>query len=319
MSFDKLKKNSGAAALQKLSQEVANLNNKANGSGSREDDERFWRPTLDKVGNGSAVIRFLPPAEGEDLPWVKLFTHSFQGPGGSWYIENSLTTLEQKDPVSEYNTQLWNSGIDANKEVARKQKRKLNFISNILVVKDPGNPENEGKVFLFKYGKKIFDKINDIMHPDNTGISNEDPDFKRPANPFDLWEGAHFKLRVRKVDGYPNYDKSEFGVQCQAVEGADEALKALWEKQHKLSDFLDAKNFKSYDELKSKLDRVLGLNGQTAATPKTKNISEVKGAVATATSTPATVQKDEDDELESLSGEESSDDLSFLQSLVKED
>ena len=198
-SFADLKR-SGNKDLERLTQEITKLSDKSEGKKSYE-DTRFWKPTVDKVGNGSATIRFLPAPAGEDVPWVQIFSHSFQGPGG-WYIENSLTTINKKDPVSEHNTVLWNSGVEANKEVARKQKRKLQYIANIYVVRDPGNPDNEGKVFLFKFGKKIFDKINEAMNPEFEDES--------PVNPFHLWEGANFKLKIRKVEGYTNYDKSEF-------------------------------------------------------------------------------------------------------------
>ena len=212
-------------------------------------DERLWKPELDKSGNGYAVIRFLPAPEGEELPWVKMFKHAFQGPTGKWYIENSLTTLGgQKDPVSDYNSQLWNTGLESDKEIARKQKRKLEYYSNIYVVSDSKHPENEGKVFLFRYGKKIFDKLMAAMQPEF-----ED---ETPINPFDFWEGANFKLKIRKVDGFWNYDKSEFdGV--SALSDDDDALDAIWQKQYPLADFHAPSNFKSYDELKRRLDDVL--------------------------------------------------------------
>jgi hypothetical protein len=211
-------------------------------------DDRFWKPELDKSGNGYAVIRFLPAVEGEDLPWQRVWHHAFQGPGGQWYIENSLTTLGQKDPVSEENTRLWNTGIEADKEIARKRKRKLQYYSNVLVVSDPKHPENEGKVFLYKFGKKIFDKITEAMNPQF--------DDEKALNPFDFWEGANFKLKIRKVDGYWNYDKSEF-EQPTRVKTTDEEIDALWKSQYALKTFIDASNFKSYDELKEKLNRVL--------------------------------------------------------------
>jgi hypothetical protein len=203
-----------------------------------------------------AIIRFLPGSsiDGDDaLPWVRVFNHGFQGPGG-WYIENSLTTLGQKDPVSEYNSTLWNSGIEANKEIARKQKRRLTYISNILVISDPKHPENEGQIKLYKYGKKIFDKINETMNP-------EFPD-EKPVNPFDFWEGANFKLKIRQVEGYRNYDKSEFESPTPLFDGDDDKLEALWKKEYSLKEFLDPKHFKSYDVLKAKLDKVLGFDGE---------------------------------------------------------
>ena len=212
-------------------------------------DERLWKPELDKSGNGYAVIRFLPAPEGEELPWVKLWKHAFQGPTGKWYIENSLTTLNGgKDPVSEYNSQLWNSGLESDKEIARKQKRKLEYYSNIYVVSDSKHPENEGKVFLFRYGKKIFDKMMAAMQPEF-----ED---ETPINPFDFWEGANFKLKIRKVDGYWNYDASSFEA-VSPLSDDDAVLEGIYKKQYSLQEFLAPTNFKSYDELKKRLDDVL--------------------------------------------------------------
>ena len=211
-------------------------------------DERLWKPELDKSGNGYAVIRFLPAVKGEDLPWAKVWNHAFQGPTGQWYIENSLTTLNQKDPVSEHNTRLWNTGLESDKEIARKQKRKLQYFSNIYVVSDAKHPENEGKVFLFRYGKKIFDKITAAMSPEF-----ED---EKAINPFDFWEGANFKLKIRKVDGFWNYDKSEFEDTSKLFEDDSEADK-VWKSQYSLTEFTAPTNFKSYDELKTRLDAVL--------------------------------------------------------------
>ena len=215
-------------------------------------DERLWKPELDTSGNGYAVIRFLPAIEGEDLPWAKLFSHAFQGPTGQWYIENSRTTLGRgdvgKDPVSEYNTSLWNSGVETDKEIARKQKRKLSYYSNIYIVSDSKNPHNEGKVFLFRYGKKIFDKLMAAMQPEFEDES--------PINPFDFWKGANFKLKIRKVDGYWNYDKSEFEAPS-AILDDDSAIERIWKEQYSLADFTAPSNFKSYEELKTRLDAVL--------------------------------------------------------------
>ncbi len=210
-------------------------------------DDRLWKPELDKSGNGYAVLRFLPAVKDESLPWARLWSHAFQGPGG-WYIENSLTTLDKKDPVSESNSILWNSGVDADKEIARKRKRKLSYYANVLVVSDPKHPENEGQVKLFKFGKKIFDKITEAMKPEF-----ED---EKPINPFDFWEGANCKLKIRKVDGYWNYDKSEFDS-VSAIADNDEKIEEIWNKQYPLTPFLAPENFKSYDELKAKLDKVL--------------------------------------------------------------
>jgi hypothetical protein len=255
--FSALKRNRNTFDSLKKAMEAPSTNAEA---GSK-DDTRFWQPEVDKAGNGMAVIRFLPApaADGDDsLPWVRVFNHGFQGPGG-WYIENSLTTLNQKDPVSEYNSILWNSGIEANKEIARKQKRRLTYIANILVVSDPKHPENEGQIRLYKFGKKIFDKISEAMNPE---FADE-----TPLNPFDFWEGANFKIKIRQVEGYRNYDKSEFDSPS-AVSGDDAELEALWKKEYSLKEFLDPKQFKSYDTLKAKLDKVLGLDG--VAPVKTK-------------------------------------------------
>jgi hypothetical protein len=222
-------------------------------------DNRFWRLEGDKAGNGTATIRFLPRVEGDELPWVRIFSHGFQGPTGKWYLENSLTTLGENDPVSDLNTKLWNSGSEANKEIVRKQKRKLGFTANILVVSDPKHPENEGKVFLFRFGKKVFDKIMDKARP-----TFED---EKPLNVFDLWEGANFKLRMRKKDGYANYDESAF-MEPSVITENEDALLNIVNSQHKLSEFLDRKNFKPYDELKKKLDQVLSgdsFSGKSAA------------------------------------------------------
>ena len=247
MSFADLKKQSSLGSLTaKLVKEVEKANTSGGGG-----DERLWKPELDKTGNGYAVIRFLPAPNGEDLPFVKLYSHAFQGPGG-WYIENSLTTLGQKDPVSEYNSMLWNNGTDAGKEMARKQKRKLTYISNIYVVKDPANPENEGKVFLYKFGKKIFDKLTAAMQPE---FEDEEA-----IDPFDFWQGANFKLKAKNVAGYRNYDSSEFARQ-EALLDDDDAMEAVWKKQYSLQDFVAPEQFKTYEELKNAMDYVLGNKG----------------------------------------------------------
>ena len=256
MSFSNLKKQSSLGSLTaKLVSQVEKMNKGSNGA-----DERLWKPEVDKAGNGYAVIRFLPAVDGEDMPWAKLYTHAFQGSGG-WYIENSLTTLGSKDPVSEYNSQLWNSGIDADKEVARKQKRKLSYYSNIYVVKDPANPDNEGKVFLFRYGKKIFDKITASMQPE---FEDEEA-----INPFDFWQGANFKLKIKKVAGFWNYDSSEFAAPSALLDD-DDALEALWQKEYSLSELVSSDQFKSYDDLKKRLNYVLGLGAaKTSQDPET--------------------------------------------------
>jgi hypothetical protein len=243
MSFDTLKKNSNSS-FEKLTRELEKISSSESGGA----DERFWKAELDKSGNGYAVIRFLPAPTGEDLPWAKVFSHAFQGPGG-WYIENSLTTIGKSDPVGDLNRELWNSGSDADKEVARKQKRKLSYFSNIYVVRDPVNPQNEGKVFLFKYGKKIFDKIMGSMQPEF-----ED---ETPINPFDFWKGADFKLKITKVAGYWNYDKSEFASPSVLGNFDDDKLESIFNQEHSLISFTDGSNFKTYEELEKRMNMVL--------------------------------------------------------------
>ena len=245
MSFENLKRNRD---------EINKLLNAAESVGSAGEkknygDDRVWKPTVDKAGNGYAVLRFLPAAEGEDLPWVRYWDHGFKGPTGQWYIERSLTSIGQPDPVGELNSRLWNSGIEADKDRARAQKRRLHYVTNVLVVSDPANPENEGKVFLYQFGKKIFDKIMDVMQP---AFQDE-----TPVNPFDFWEGADFKLKIRNVEGYRNYDKSEF-ASAAALSDDDSKLEEIYGKLHKLSEFTDPSNYKTYDELKAKLQRILG-------------------------------------------------------------
>tara|TARA_A100001015_G_scaffold313818_1_gene421928 strand:+ start:1279 stop:2172 length:894 start_codon:yes stop_codon:yes gene_type:complete len=256
-------------------------------------DDRLWRPNVDKSGNGYAVIRFLPANEGQ-LPWVRVWNHAFQGPTGMWYIENSLTTLNQKDPVSEHNSQLWNSGIESDKEIARKQKRKLQYYSNILVVSDSSNPENEGKVMLYKYGKKIFDKVMEAMQP-----QFED---EEPINPFDPWEGANFKLKIRKVDGYWNYDKSEFDKSTKI--GNDEKIESVISKLYALSEFLSDSNFKSYEELKKRLDTVL-TGTQTASKPIAEVLDDEEEYKPSFSSSPSKMENvpfsQEDDEENAMS------------------
>ena len=286
MSFKDLKKQSKLGSLTaKLVKEVEKMNN--NGASG---DERTWKLDVDKSGNGYAVIRFLPAPEGEDLPFVKLYSHAFQGPGG-WYIENSLTSLGQKDPVSEYNTQLWNNGTDAGKETARKQKRKLTYMSNIYVVKDPANPENEGKVFLFKYGKKIFDKLTAAMQPE---FEDEEA-----IDPFDFWQGANFKLKAKNVAGYRNYDSSEFAAQSPLLND-DDAMESLWKKQFSLAEIVAPDQFKTYDELKTRLDYVLG-NKKSAAPQfeeEDTDRGEAEELVTAAVSKPTpAVAEEEDDAL----------------------
>jgi hypothetical protein len=244
MAFADLKKQSKLGSLTaKLVKEVEKMNSTGNSG-----DDRVWKLDVDKSGNGYAVIRFLPAPDGEDLPFVKVYSHAFQGSGG-WLIDQCLTTINQKCPVCEHNSGLWNNGTDAGKEVARKQKRKLTYVSNIYVVKDPANPENEGKVFLFKYGKKIFDKLTEAMQPEF-----ED---ETPIDPFDFWQGANFKLKAKNVAGYRNYDSSEFASQG-ALLNDDDAMEAIWKKQYSLAEFVSPDQFKTYEELKTRLHSVLG-------------------------------------------------------------
>lgn len=295
-SLSDLKKSRGG--FETLMKEVEKI---AKPEGGRQEDDRYWQPEVDKAGNGFAVIRFLAPPKGEDIPFARLWSHGFKGPTGKWYIENSLTTLGKNDPVSELNSELWNSGKESDKKIARDQKRKLTYISNIIVVKDPNRPENEGKVFLYKYGKKIFDKIKDMMQP-----QFED---EKPVNVFDFWDGANFKLKIRQVEGYRNYDKSEF-ESPSPVAGTDEDIASIWDKEYSLTELVDPKHFKSYDELKAKLNMVLAggvaktaeqsLDDETDGLPFTPN---VKPKAVAAPSKPV-VKKEEvnfDDDEESMS------------------
>ncbi|CAB4143248.1 single-stranded DNA binding protein [uncultured Caudovirales phage] len=302
-SFSELKR-SASNSFEKLNQELTKLN--SNQSNSR--DDRLWTCQTDKAGNGYAIIRFLPAPAGEDVPFIRLFTHGFKGPGG-WYIENSLTTIGQQDPIAELNTRLWNSGVESDKETVRKQKRQLNFYSNIYVVKDPANPENEGKVFLFRYGKKIFDKITDLMNP-----QFED---EKPVDPFNLWTGANFKLKIRKFEGYPNYDKSEFDSPAPLLDD-DDKLEAIWKSEYSLKELTDPKNFRSYDELKRRLDRALGLTtGNAPSNARQQFVDEddipsfepaPQARAAEARPAPAASSVDDDDE-----------DFEFFKKLAEED
>ena len=285
MSFSSLKKQSSLGSLtSKLVKEIEKTSTTRGGA-----DERLWKPELDKTGNGYAVVRFLPAPDGEDLPWAKVYSHAFQGPGG-WYIENSLTTIGGKDPVSEHNRDLWNSGNESDKDVVRRQKRKLSYYANIYVVKDPVNPHNEGGVFLFKFGKKIFDKLTAAMQPEF-----ED---ETPINPFDFWQGANFKLKIRKVDGYWNYDKSEFDAPAPLLDD-DDALEAVWKKEYSLADFTAQSNFKSYDDLERRLKSVLGQKKAQAPRfdEELEDESEGRGAAVKQVAEATTVDADEDDAL----------------------
>ncbi len=299
MSLANLKNKS--SSLDKLKKAVEQSS--AGNGGGKNVDERFWQPEVDAAGNGYAVVRFLdtPAVDGEDgLPWVQIWSHGFQGPGG-WYIENSLTTLGKTDPVSEYNTVLWNSGIEANKEIARKQKRKLTYIANVLVISDAKRPQNEGKVFLFKFGKKIFDKIKEQLEPQ---FADE-----TPMNPFDFWKGANFKVKIRNVEGYRNYDKSEFEAPAALLNGDDAKIEQVWKSAYSLKDFLKAENFKSYDELKAKLDKVLGAGGVAGATAK--RVDDEEAAAPVIRSAPAKKVTAENVSVED-------DDMAFFEKLAAE-
>lgn len=257
-------------------------------------DDRFWRPEQDKTGNGFAIIRFLPPVEGEEDPWVKMYNHAFQGTGG-WYIENSLTSIGQKDPVGELNSQLWNSGLESDKDLARQRKRKLTYIANVYIVSDPANPQNEGKVFLYKFGTKIFEKIQEAMKPQ---FNDEEP-----INPFDFWKGANFRIKIRKVGGYTNYDKSEFDSQSALFED-DAKLEKIWKAQHALQPLVDASNFKSYEELKSRLYEVLGgdIRGGAPSSQKTaESVSDELIERKPSIKSKKPVEEDVDEETDALS------------------
>ena len=286
LDFNALKKSRGTFdSLMKEVEKIATPQTQDNTK-----DERFWQPEVDKAGNGYAVIRFLPPPKGEELPWVRIWNHGFQGPTGKWYIENSLTTLGKPDPVSELNTELWATGVEANKDIVRKQKRRLTYVANIYIVKDPAHPENEGKVCLYKFGKKIFDKIKDVMQPQYEDES--------PINPFDFWKGANFKLKIRNVEGYRNYDKSEFEASAP-LSADDDELEKVWGKQYSLTEFLDPKNFKSYEELKAKLDMVLSATGVAPQRAAETSLMEERPRPQPAKAAPK--KADLDDEDESLS------------------
>jgi hypothetical protein len=311
MSFADLKKQSKMGSLtEKLIKQVEKLND-----GGSKDDDRFWKPVMDKSGVGSAVIRFLPAPEGCELPWAQVWSHAFQGPGG-WLIDNCLTTLGQQCPVCEKNRVLWNSGSDRDKEEARKQKRKLSYYANIYVVRDPANPDNEGKVFLYKFGKKIYDKILAAMQPEF-----ED---ETPINPFDFWTGANFKLKLVKKDGYWNYDKSEFAAPSPLLDGDDDELERIYKSLNNLNDFTDPKEFKSYEDLKKRLDYTLGLRG----VPKTQDPEVVaeeeewererRGETSTASSSRSSTFDDAEVPSSKYSDDEDEDDaLSYFQKLAE--
>ena len=300
MSFASLKKSS--ASVAKLTKELEKLSSKGGGNGP---DDRLWKPEVDKAGNGYAVIRFLPAPTGEELPWAQVWSHAFQGPGG-WYIENSLTTLGQNDPVGELNRVLWNSGIDSDKDVARKQKRKLSYFSNILVVKDPLHPENEGRVFLYKYGKKIHDKLVEAMKP-----QFED---EEPINPFDFWKGADFKLKIVKQDGYWNYDRSEFASPSTLGDYEDSKLEEIYNQEYSLVEFTSPKNFKSYEDLEKRLNLVLGKGKARVQSRVEEEELELPVTVAEETPTPS---KGFGSAVESLKTDEDPD-LAYFSRLAEE-
>ena len=295
MSLENLKSMRGSSIdkLVKAAEAVSSAKPETNSYA----DDRFWKPTRDKAGNGYAVVRFLPAKDGEDLPWVRYWDHGFKGPTGLWYIENSLTSIGQQDPVSEHNSVLWNSGRDEDKATARDRKRRLHYVSNVLVVSDPSNPENEGKVFLYKFGKKIFDKIMDVMQPQ---FADENP-----VNPYDFWEGADFKIKIRKVEGWVNYDKSEFSSPSALHEGDESRLTEVYDKLYSLQDFLTPEIYKTYDQLSMKLNKVLGVDAGHSAMPApvmNETAAPVAGmstanAEAMGTAPSAEESSDEDDTL----------------------
>ena len=305
MSFDALKKNR-SKSLDKLNAQLEKISSK---SYSDPNEGKFWKPTRDKAGNGFAIIRFLPAPQGEEMPFVRIWDHGFQGPTGLWYIENSLTTINQDDPVSEYNAKLWNSGLESDKEIARKQKRRLKYVANVYIVKDGGNPENEGKVFLYSFGKKIFDKLNDLMNP-----QFED---EAPVNPFDLWEGANFRLKIRQFEGYPNYDKSEFDAPS-ALSDDDSELERIYNAEHSLQELIDPKNFKSYNELKAKLYRVLALDEEAHAPSKAEDDDDfdLSNMGNSSQAAPAPTLREAMPAAPSMSMDDDDDDLSIFKELA---
>ena len=306
MSFASLKSNSmDISKLVSAANEASGATQQTN----KYQDERLWKPTVDESGNGYAVIRFLPAAEGQDLPWVRYWDHGFKGPTGKWYIEKSLTSIGQSDPVGELNSRLWNSGIEEDKETARRQKRRLHYVSNVLVVSDPSNPSNNGKVFMYQYGKKIFDKIMDLMQP-------EFPD-EAPVNPFDHESGADFQLKIRNVAGYRNYDKSEFKAPSALLEGDETALTTAYNSMHDIAEFADPSTYKSYDELKQKLEMVLGLSTGVGSTMKNESLSETAESAPLRAVGEPTIVSAPTPEIESAAEEE--DTLSYFAKMAAED
>ena len=309
MSFANLKSNS--ADVSKLVSAAQELTGGGDSKKKSYEDERMWKPTVDDNGNGFAQIRFLPATEGQELPWVRYFDHFFKGPTGQWYIEKSLTTLNNNDPVSEHNSRLWNSGHDEDKETARKQKRRLHYVANILVVSDPSNPQNEGKTFLYDFGKKIFDKIMDVMQPQFPG--------ETPVNPFDFWNGADFQLKIRNVAGYRNYDKSEFKGTSALFDADETKLEGVYNQLHELNEFVAPSAFKTYDELKQRLEVVLGQSTGTGSTVKNDSLSQTAEAVEPAqTATPVVSNSVPTPEIKST-GDGDEDTLSYFAKLAAED
>jgi hypothetical protein len=304
MSFAQLKQNR-SAAIDKL---VSAAEKAAGGATKSYGDDRMWAAAVDKAGNGYAILRFLPAKEGEDLPWVRFWDHGFKGPTGRWYIENSLTSIGQPDPVSEANSLLWNSGVESDKEIARDRKRRLHYVVNALVVSDPANPQNEGKVVLYKFGKKIFDKIMDVMQPQ---FQDE-----QPVNPFDFWTGCNFKLKIRQVEGYRNYDKSEFDKPSELFDGDEARLEEIYGQLYSLNEFVDPANYKSYADLKRKLIEVIGAEA-AGATVDAKPVYE-----STHASTSRVTEAPENDSVDSSftssdDTEEDDDSLSYFAKLAQ--
>ena len=308
MSFANLKRNRNSIS------NLISAADAASGNAPKEKnsyaDERQWKPTVDKAGNGYAVLRFLPATEGNELPWVRYWDHGFKGPTGQWYIEKSLTSIGQQDPLGELNSRLWNSGVEADKETARTQKRRLKYVANVLVESDPANPENEGKVFLYTFGKKIFDKIMDVMQPQ---FADEDP-----INPFDFWEGASFKLKIRNVEGYRNYDKSEFATPSALASGNDNELEQIYETQYDLFEFIDPANYKSYDELSARLAMVLGEAPAPITTRQQVALEEVSAPAPMRQSAPQPVASAEPVAMATSSNDDE-DAMSYFAKLAAED
>ena len=311
MSFANLKRNRDQ--INKLVQAAESV-----GGGQQQKnnyaDDRFWKPTVDKSNNGYAVIRFLPASEGSDLPWNRYWDHGFKGPTGKWYIEKSLTSIGQQDPVGELNSRLWNTGLESDKQKARTQKRRLHYVSNVMVVNDPGNPANEGKVFLYQYGKKIFDKLMDAMQPEF--------DDEKPLNPFDFWEGANFKLKIRDVEGYRNYDKSEF-ADVSALSESDEKLESIYNSMHDIREFTDPSKYKTYDELKAKLVSVLGEEAANGGAPslreEVKMTDEMPPANLKSTEPAPFTAEERTAEAASMVDEGEDDTMDYFAKLVNED